>query len=99
MGFTALKLKHIIPLICGLFLLGYVLNTHFSRVSDNWLDPTDTENTSFKLVPLQSLETVSNEERWRPGRQKWHLENNIFSLSVLRIVKFVQREIKQRQSD
>ena len=35
MGFTALKLKHIVPLICGLFLSGYVLNTHFSQVSDN----------------------------------------------------------------
>ena len=35
-------------------------------------------------------------ESWRPGRQKWQPEVDIFSLTVLWLDKFVQRELKQR---
>ena len=38
-------------------------------------------------------------QRWRPGRQKWQPEVDIFPLSVLWLGTFVQREFKQRHSD
>ena len=42
---------------------------------------------------------LKQRERWRPGRQKWQQEVDIFSLSVSCLDKFVQREWKQRHSD
>ena len=45
---------------------------------------------------------LKQRERWRPGRHKWtkwQTEVDIFSLSVLWLDKFVQRELKQKHSD
>ena len=52
------------------------------------------------LVIAGMIETLSSENvRSRPGRQKWLPEVDIFSLSALRLDKFVQQELKQRHSD
>ena len=42
---------------------------------------------------------LKQRERWRPRRQKWQPEVDIFSLSVLSLDKYVQQGLKQRYSD
>ena len=53
----------------------------------------------FKMSSLWVTRDLKQRERGCPGRQKWQLEVNIFSLSVLWLDKFVQRDLKQRHSD
>ena len=38
---------------------------------------------------------LKQRERWRPGRQKWQPEVDIFSLSLLSLDKYLHQELKQ----
>ena len=56
----------------------------------------------FRPLTMSSLWVTRNlkrRERGCPGRQKWQPKVIIFSLSVIWLDKFVQRDLKQRHSD
>ena len=59
-----------------------------------------TKRVFTRLHSLEQVKTLGAlRERWRPGRQKWRREVDIFALLAVWLDKFVQRQSKQGHSN